>query len=102
MKVEGTRESEVPYNWLFTHASVDILALFRILLNELLPGVRAFICVYVDYCLSWQVAPQSAQSGDATGGETSHPRGQARRCKSSTSTQAVAHLRCLYPSSDTR
>jgi hypothetical protein len=51
MKVSGKNDVEASFNWLLTHASVDLLALIRLLINELLPGV--FVCSYVcNLCLS--------------------------------------------------
>ena len=47
MKVSGKHDVEPSFNWLLTHASVDLLALIKLLLTELMPGV----CVYVCVCL---------------------------------------------------
>ncbi len=45
MKVSGENDVEASFNWLLTHASVDLLALIRLLINELLPGVCVYVCV---------------------------------------------------------
>ena len=41
MKKIGKAETDTSFNWLLTYASVDIIALFRTMITELLPGVRA-------------------------------------------------------------
>ena len=42
MKTANKADGDTSYNWLLTYACVDMVALFRTLLTELLPGVCVF------------------------------------------------------------
>ena len=102
MKASGKHESEPSFNWLLTHASVDVLALLRLLMVELLPGVYVCVCMYIAPCISCQVVAQRVQSAVAPGAGPSPLHGQPPRCRSSISTRAAAQSHCPYPRTDTR
>ena len=102
MKASGKHESEPSFNWLLTHASVDVLALLRLLMVELLPGVYVCVCMYIAPCIFCQVVAQRVQSAVAPGAGPSPLHGQPPRCRFSIFTRATALSHCPYPCTDTR